>query len=45
MEKEKNIEMVNYYLKENIKMIKYGMEKDMIKIIIYYMKFKMEKDL
>ena len=27
MEKEKNIiVMVNYYLKENIKMIKYGME-------------------
>ena len=45
MEKEKNIELVNYYLKENIKMIKYGMEKDMIKIIIYYMKSKMEKDL
>ena len=45
-EKEKNIiAMVNYYLKENIKMIKYGMENDMIKIIIYNMKSKMKKDL
>ena len=41
MEKEKNIMiMVNYYLKENIKMVKNGMdmEKNMIMLINYYLK-------
>ena len=38
MEKEKNIMiMVYYYMRENIKMIINGMEKDMIKIKILYM--------
>ena len=36
MEKEKNIIMINQYLKENTKMEKNGMEKDMIKLEIQY---------